>query len=154
MLAGVASLRDAGVTVPILGGDGLDIGDVWKQAARADKIFFTTHAYLGADNPDVRVRAFRASYAKVHQGKAPDAFTALGYDAASLLLAAIRSAGSTRPQAVRKALATTHDFAGVTGTISYRGTSRIPVKSVNIIAVTQGRQTLAASVLPEKVPQP
>ena len=55
---------------------------------------------------------------------------------------------------VRKALAATTHFAGVTGTISYRRGSRIPAKSVSIISVNQGRQSLAASVLPEQIPAP
>ena len=152
--AAIAAIRGAGITVPILGGDGLDIGSAWKQVTRADNIYFTTHAYLGADNPDARVQAFRALYANAHPGREPDAFTALGYDAARLLMAAIRSAGSAEPEAVRKALAATHDFPGVTGAISYRNGSRIPAKSVSIIAVAQGQQTLAASVLPGKIPAP
>jgi branched-chain amino acid transport system substrate-binding protein len=154
VLAGVAALRGAGVVAPILGGDGLDIGAAWQQAPHADDIYFTTHAYLGADNPDPRVRAFRAAYAKAYPGRQPDAFSALGYDTARLLMAAIASAGSTDPQAVRKALAATHDFAGVTGTIGYRDGSRIPAKSVSVIAVKGGRQALADGVLPEKIPAP
>jgi branched-chain amino acid transport system substrate-binding protein len=154
VLAAIAALRAAGVAAPILGGDGLDIGSAWKQAPHADKIYFTTHAYLGADDPDPRVQAFRVLYAKAYPGQEADAFSALGYDTARLLMAAIKSAGSTQPQAVRKALAATHDFAGVTGTISYRNGSRIPAKSVSIIAVSQGRQTLAETVLPSKIPPP
>ena len=154
VLAGVAALRGAGVAEPILGGDGLDIGAAWQQVGQVDKIYFTTHAYLGADNPEPRVQAFRAAYTKAYPGKEADAFSALGYDTARLLMAAIKSAGSAKPQAVLKALAQTHDFAGVTGTISYRGGSRIPAKSVSIIAVTQGRQTLAANVLPRHIPPP
>jgi branched-chain amino acid transport system substrate-binding protein len=150
----IAALRGAGIEAPILGGDGLDIGDAWRQIAQADKIYFTTHAYLGADNPDVRVQKFRAAYAKVYAGKEPDAFTALGYDTARLLLAAIASAGRASPQAVRKALAATTNFAGVTGVISYRRGSRIPAKSVSVISVMRGRQAFAASVLPEKIPAP
>jgi branched-chain amino acid transport system substrate-binding protein len=150
----IAALRGAGVDAPILGGDGLDIGSDWSQIAQADKIYFTTHAYLGADNPDARVQRFRALYAKVYPGTEPDAFTALGYDTARLLMAAIASAGSTKLQAVRKALAATSNFAGVTGTISYRGGGRIPAKSVTIMSVMGGRQGFAASVLPEKIPAP
>ncbi len=154
VLAGIAALRGAGVAAPILGGDGLDIGSAWSEDAQADHVYFTTHAYLGADNPDPRVQAFRRVFAKAYPGKKADAFAALGYDTARLLMAAIKSAGSSQPQAVRKALASIHDFAGVTGTISYRGGSRIPAKSVSIIAVSKGRQSLAATVLPKKVPAP
>jgi branched-chain amino acid transport system substrate-binding protein len=154
VLAGIAALRGDGAAAPILGGDGLDIGAAWQQAGQAGNIYFTTHAYLGADNPDPRVQAFRKLFAKAYPGQQPDAFSALGYDTARLLMAAIQSAGSANPQAVRKALAVTHDFAGVTGTISYRGGSRIPAKSVSIIAVSDGRQSLAATVLPQKIPAP
>jgi branched-chain amino acid transport system substrate-binding protein len=154
VLAGVAALRGAGVAAPILGGDGLDIGAAWRQAGQADHVYFTTHAYLGADNPDPRVQAFRKLFAQAYPGQQPDAFAALGYDTARLLMAAIKAAGSSKPLAVRQALAATHDFAGVTGTISYRDGSRIPAKSVSIIAVSGGHQSLAASVLPEKIPAP
>jgi branched-chain amino acid transport system substrate-binding protein len=147
-------LRGAGVTAPILGGDGLDIGEAWQQAGQARDIYFTTHAYLGVDNPDPRVKAFRAAFIKAYPGQQPDAFSALGYDTARLLMAAIKSAGTDRPDAVRQALAATSGFAGVTGTIGYRGGSRIPAKSVSIISVAQGRQGFVASVLPEKIPAP
>ncbi len=151
--AAIAALRGAGANEPILGGDGLDIGNAWQQVAQAEKIYFTTHAYLGADNPDPRVQAFRAVYAKAYPGQEPGAFAALGYDAARLLLAAIASACSSRPQPVLRALARTNAFAGVTGTISFHN-GRIPVKTVSIIAVTHGRQALAATVLPKKIPAP
>ncbi len=97
LLPRIAALRGAGIAAPILGGDGLDIGAAWQQVAQADKIYFTTHAYLGADNPDPRVQAFRKLFAKAYPGQQPDAFSALGYDTARLLMAAIKSAGSTQP---------------------------------------------------------
>jgi branched-chain amino acid transport system substrate-binding protein len=153
-LAAIKALRAAGIEAPILGGDGLDLGAAWRQAPDADKIYFTTHAYLGANSTDIRVQRFREAFARVYPGREPDAFTALGYDAARLLMAAISAAGSTRSKAMRKALAATKDFAGVTGTISYRDGSRIPTKPVTIMSVLQGRERLAATVLPKSVPAP
>ena len=150
----IPALRGAGIAAPILGGDGLDIGAAWKKVVPADGIYFTTHAFLGADNPDARVQAFRTAFAKAYPGQEADAFAALGYDTARLLLAAIASAGSTKPQAVCQALAATAGFGGVTGTISYRGGSRIPAKSVSVISIMQGHQGFAADVLPEKIPPP
>ncbi len=151
---GIPLLRAAGVTAPIMGGDSFDIGADWGQVPAAKDVYFTTHAYLGADNPDPEVQRFRRLYAAAHPGQQPDAFTALGYDAARLLLAAIEAAGSAKPDAVRKALAATHDFHGVTGTITYRGGSRIPVKSVTVMQVEDVRQIFRGSFVPEKVPAP
>lgn len=148
----IPRLRAAGVTAPILGGDGLDIGDAWKTIPNMRDVYFTTHAYLGADNPDLTVQRFRTLYKAAYPNKEPDAFTALGYDAANLMIAAIGKADSTEPAAVLKALAATTDFHGVTGTISYRGGSRIPTKSVTIMRVDGARQVFVGSIMPESVP--
>lgn len=147
-------LRKAGVTAPILGGDGLDIGAAWKAIPATRDVYFTTHAYLGADNPDLTVRRFRALYEQAYPGKEPDAFSALGYDAAGLLMAAIERAGGTSPDAVRRALAATRGYHGVTGTISYRDGSRIPAKSVTIMRIEGGRQIYVGSILPQSIPAP
>jgi len=147
-------LREAGVTAPILGGDGLDIGSAWQKIPETRDVYFTTHAYLGADNPDPAVRRFRKLYAAAYPGKEPDAFTALGYDAARLLLAAIGKAGTAAPGPVRDALAATTGFRGVTGEISYRDGSRIPAKSVTIMRVAGGREEYVGSLLPNKIPAP
>jgi branched-chain amino acid transport system substrate-binding protein len=147
-------LRKAGVTAPILGGDGLDIGSAWSKIPETRDVYYTTHAYLGADNPDPAVQAFRKRYAAAYPGKEPDAFTALGYDTARLLLAAIGKAGTAAPGPVRNALATPTGFRGVTGEISYRDGSRIPAKSVTIMRVAGARQEFVGSVLPGKIPAP
>jgi branched-chain amino acid transport system substrate-binding protein len=150
----VPALRNAGIEAPILGGDGLDIGEAWEKVADARKIYFTTHAYLGPDNPDSTVKAFRAAFAKAYPDVEPDAFTALGYDAARLIMAAVENAGNSDPRAVRAALAATKNFDGVTGTISFVSGSQIPLKSVTIMRVDGGRQSFEANILPKKVPPP
>lgn len=150
----IPALRAAGIDVPILGGDGLDIGDAWRQVKRARKIYFTTHAYISADNPDPRVQAFREAFAKAYPDKKPDAFAALGYDAARLLMAAIKAAGRADPGAVREALAHTRGFEGVTGTISYPDGSRIPSKPVAIISIDQGAEKYMGRLTPKKIPTP
>lgn len=155
----VPALRTAGIDAPILGGDGLDIGAGWHQVKDAYDVYFTTHAYISANNPDPRVQAFREAFLKAYPGKKPDAFAALGYDAARLLMAAIKAAGRAdpnagRPETVRQALAQTHGFEGVTGTISYPPGSRIPSKPVAIIAINQGAEQFIGSFMPKKIPAP
>jgi branched-chain amino acid transport system substrate-binding protein len=150
----VPALRHAGIEAPILGGDGLDIGDAWSTIDKASKVYFTTHAYLGADNPAPAVKEFRAEFVRAYPGKEPDAFAALGYDAARLLMAAIESAVSTEPQAVREGLTRIKDFPGVTGNITFAAGNRIPLKSVTIMQVDSGGQKFEAEILPKNVAPP
>jgi len=154
VLATLAALRKAGITAPVLGGDGLDLGAAWQAGKEFKDVFFTTHAYLGSDNNDPRIAAFRKSFAEIFPDVEPDAFTALGFDSVSLLAKAIDTAGSVQPEAVQKALAGIKGFQGVTGTVSYQGDSRIPIKSVTIINVAQGKQSVVGEFAPVKIPKP
>jgi len=154
VLTALAELRKAGISAPVLGGDGLDIGTAWQKGPQFKDVFFTTHAYLGSDNTSPRVKAFKKSFAEVYPTIEPDAFTALGFDSATLLIEAINKAGSIQAEAVQKALANMQGFQGITGSISYRSGSQIPEKSVTIINVTQGKQKNVGEYLPVKTPQP
>jgi branched-chain amino acid transport system substrate-binding protein len=153
-LEAVRLLREAGFSAPILGGDGLDLADLWSKHPEVSNVFFTTHAYLGPDNPDPKVIAFREAYNQAYPGSTADAFAALGYDAARLLMAAIARAESTDPDAIRKGLAGIREFEGVTGTMSYPSGSRIPVKSVSILQIEGGNLKLARQFVPAQVPPP
>jgi len=147
-------LRAAGFSTPILGGDGFDSPGLWEEHAEIGDVFFTTHAYLGDDSQDPDVVAFRAAYAEAYDGKAADAFAALGYDTVRLLLDAVERAGSDDPEAVRAALATTQNFAAVTGQISYGADSRIPSKSVTILEIDGGTRRFVEQLVPEDIPAP
>jgi branched-chain amino acid transport system substrate-binding protein len=150
----IRKLRTAGFAGPILGGDGFDSEALWQQHPEIDGVFFTTHAYLGEDNPDPRIVAFREAYARAYPGIAPDAFAALGYDTVRLLAAAIARAKSVAPSAVLEALAQIDRFEGVTGIIAYAPGTRIPNKSVSILRVAGGRRSLVEQTVPARVPPP
>jgi branched-chain amino acid transport system substrate-binding protein len=152
-VAAVPLLRAAGFAEPIVGGDGFD-SEAWAKMPDIGDVFFTTHAYLGADNTDPRVVAFRDAFDKAYPGQVPDSFTALGYDTVNLILNAVRRAGSDGPQAVQAALAEMRGFHGVTGTLSYDADHHIPTKSVAIIAINGGKFSLAAQLVPSDVPAP
>jgi len=151
---GVELLRQMGFSAPILGGDGFDSEDLWQKHRKLNNVFFTTHAYLGPDNPDPQVAAFRKAYVRAYPGSTPDAFAALGYDAARLIMAAVAEAGSSDPDDVRRALSGTREFQGVTGTISYPAGSRIPSKSVTILQIERGQRRMVSKLLPARVPSP
>ena len=92
--------------------------------------------FIGVDTPEMK--AFIRAYAESYGRDPGNAFAALGYDSVNLLANAIRRAGSTDPDAIRKALADTRNFEGIVGSISYSPESRVPKKPVAIIEVIQG----------------
>ena len=151
----VKQFRDAGITGPIVGGDGYDTPDLVKVAgAAADNVFFTTHALMDASGGTDGIKKFMTDY-KAEYGNDPEnAFAALGYDTVNLLVDAIKRAGSTDSAAVKSAIESTKDFPGITGAITFSAESHVPQKGVTVIAVTGGKFTLGAEVVPEKVPAP
>ena len=150
----VRALRQQGITCPVIGGDGYDSETEWANNPDLAEVYFTTHAYLGADNPRAAVQEFRNAYMAEYNGENPDAFAALGYDAIMLLTEAAQRAGSTNPEVVRLALAGTNSFQGLTGLITFDPGQQIPRKSVSIIEVKNGQIQLKQELIPMEVPDP
>ncbi|MFN2119592.1 MAG: ABC transporter substrate-binding protein [Anaerolineales bacterium] len=148
-------LRAAGIASPMIGGDGYDAPELVSTGGGAvENVYFTTHAFLSATQRSEKMKAFMAAYHQEYGADPQSAFAALGYDAVYLIVHAIRRAGSTDPKAIRDALAATKDFVGVTGSVTYQSGSRVPQKTVTIIAIKNGKYTLAAQLTPESVPSP
>jgi len=150
----IKKLREHGINSPIVGGDGYDAEDSWQNNPDIEYVFFTTHAYLGADSPNEKVRQFRDDYSEFYGGNMPDAFAALGYDAVHLLAAAIVKAGNINPDSVRLALGALQNIPGVTGTISFVAGKQIPTKSVTIMEVKAGKVKFLKEITPVVIPDP
>ena len=145
----VKQVREAGVTIPILGGDGFDtplVGSVPGESL-ANEVYFTTHAF--SEEGDVADK-FREAYKAAYNTEPENAFAALGYDAVGLIADAVKRAGSTDHAKLQQALASTQGYAGVTGTISYAGGSRVPLKTVAIMKVEGGKFTLVTNMMPSE----
>ena len=113
----IKQARALGIECPILGADGFD-SPVLAELAGADAlhdVYYSNH--YSSLNEDETVAAFIEAY-KAKHGVDPDAFNALGYDAAKLICDAIERAGAADPEAIKDALAATSDFKAVTGTLS------------------------------------
>ncbi len=151
----VKQFRDAGITGPIVGGDGYD-DPSWVAAAGAasNNVYFSTHALNAEAGGTDAYKKFFEAY-KTEYGHEPEnAFAALGYDSVYLLVDAIKRAGSTDAQAIKKALEDTKNFPGITGSITFSADAHVPQKGVTIISLKDGKYTLGAQVVPEKVPAP
>ncbi len=150
----VKQVRQAGIDLPIIGGDGYDTPLLVQVAGPASNdVYFTTHALMTMDStPAVAkfIQAYNAEY-----GKDPEnAFAALGYDSVHLIANAITQANSTDPTKIRDALQATKDLPGVTGAISYVDGKRVPQKQVTIIGVKDQKLYLAAQEAPSYIPTP
>jgi branched-chain amino acid transport system substrate-binding protein len=108
--------RQLGLTIPFIGCEAWDNSTLLQVAGKAaDGCYFSNQ--FSASDPAPVVQEFDQTY-RAKFGTLPDNFAALGYDAASVVLDAIRRAGTTNPSAIRDALAATKDYPGVSGNIT------------------------------------
>ena len=151
----VKQMRDAGLSGPIVGGDGYDTPDLVSVAgAAANNVFFTTHALMDSTGGTDGIKKFMIAYTTEY-GHAPEnAFAALGYDSVYLLVDAIKRAGSMDAKGLKSAIEATKGFTGITGAITFTADSHVPQKGVTIIDVENQAFTLGAELVPEKVPAP
>lgn len=144
----VEQLRNAGIKLPILSGDGFDTGLLSRlpNPQDADGVYFATHAYLESKRAEVAafVKAYKKEYGRIPE----NSYAALGYDAVNLLANAVERAESADPKAIANALADTRGFKAVTGEISFTRPSRVPVVPVDIVAIKDGKYHLMTSWSP------
>ncbi|WP_371363540.1 Leucine-specific-binding protein [Sporomusa rhizae] len=142
----VKQARELGITVPIVGGDGWDSPKLVEigTAAALNNTYFTNH--YSVDDTSATSREFVEAYKKEY-GQAPDAMSVLGYDAANVLIDAIKRANSLDPTKIREALAATKDFTTITGSTTLNATHDA-VKNAVIIEMKDGKQMFKATVKP------
>jgi branched-chain amino acid transport system substrate-binding protein len=139
-------LKNLGVQVPILTGDGAQVPELITLGGPAvNGTYFTAHFHRDqAANP--LAQDFRKAYEENHK-KGLGAFAALGADSYFLLLHAITQANSLDGTKISQALAQTKDFPGVSGTITM-DQNHNPIKGVVIIKVDKGKFTYQTTIRP------
>ena len=136
--------REVGIKSVIVGPDGWDgvvkTVDPSSYAAIED-VFFANH-YSTKDSNE-KVQNFIKNYKEKYNDE-PSAFSALSYDAAYILKAAIEKAGTTDKEAVAKAIKEL-EFEGITGHLTFDEKNN-PVKSITIIKIVNGDYTFDSVV--------
>ena len=141
----VKQARDLGLTQPLFGGDGWESSKLIEiGGASVEGTYFSTHFSPEEKAPAVEtfVKKYQAKYHEV-----PDAMAALGYDSAMILADAIKRASSTEGAKLREAIASTKDFAGVTGKITLDA-KRNASKAAVILTVKGGAFKFVESIAP------
>jgi branched-chain amino acid transport system substrate-binding protein len=157
--------RELGITVPILGGDGWESEQLLQIGGDAlNGCFYSNH--FAVDNPDPRLQGFLQRY-RTKFGNDPDAIGGLAYDAANVLIQSLTKLAEQDPEVfkglssakagtdarreadkkLRDLIATTTNYAGVTGTITldeHRNASKPAV----VLEIKQGKKVYRTTVNP------
>ena len=140
----VKQARELGMTIPILGGDAWDSPKLAELGGPQplNNTYFTNFYSVEDKNPVSN--AFIEAYKKEY-GQLPDSMAAMGYDAANLLVDAIKRANSTESSKIREALAATKNFKSVSGDMDLNATHDA-VRGVVIIEMKDGKQVYKETV--------
>ena len=139
--------RELGIKVILTGGDGWDSPRFLEIGGQAlENCFFSNHYFQ--DDPNPMIQNFVQEY-KTKYDEVPDAMAVLGYDAAMVLIEAIRRAGTTDPQKIRDEIAATRDYEGISGKITI-DSNRNASKSAVVIKIEGGKLKFVESVPPEQ----
>ncbi len=113
----LADLRAVGITVPFMGGDGLNNPAFVKEAGVAGEGAFSSISGVPVD----KLPAKGQDFLKRYQAKygAPTNYTIYAYESMTVALTAIQKANVKDRAAILKAVASTQDFDGVTGKWSF-----------------------------------
>ena len=143
-------LREAGVTSPLVGGDGLDSAELLTIAGKgAENIYFTTVAAPADALPAAKTVA--ASYKKAF-GKDIQGFGIFGYDAAKVtlqgVLAAIKANGNklpTRTQ-VESAMRSVNATGLLSGTVQFNSVGDRKAAKMYIMNIKGGSLVLDSTL--------
>jgi branched-chain amino acid transport system substrate-binding protein len=144
----IRQLRGAGVTIPLVVGDGIDSPTTFALGDIVEGVVFTSSGFA---EPGNSMAMYQEKYQAMY-GKAPESIMdALGYD-----LAKMTKAGSTDPQAIRDALAELENVQGATALITYKGGNGTPARPVAMIRIEGGKRVLVSRESPDAtiVPEP
>jgi branched-chain amino acid transport system substrate-binding protein len=137
--------RELGIKVALLGGDGWDSSKLFEIGGTAlDGCYFSNHCT--PESKDPKVQEFNKKYQERYK-HISDGIGMLGYDAAGVLVAALKRAKSLEGPDLRDAIAQTKDYPGVSGNISIDA-DRNAIKPAIVLKVQGGKASYVMSVNP------
>src|ERR671932_626581 len=147
------ALKAQGVTVPVIGSDGMDTGvNLQVGGSAVNGYGFST---FGSPDKGTATARFYAQFKK-RFGASPDGtYPALGYDTIKVLEAAVIKAGSTDPKKIQAVLSRGMTVRGALGPVRYLGRGRHnPTNVVVVDQIRGGKFVKVLKSVPKKVPAP
>ena len=138
------AMQAAGLNVPLMGGDGIVESGYTDAAGAAGEGDFGTVAAVNA-NLLPEAKAFIDAYTAANKSDkwqgVPQAYSANGYEAASIIIDALKTAGKKDREAVRAAIAATTAHKGPIGTTGFDANGDTTNRWISIYEVKGGAWT-------------
>ncbi len=138
-------LRDAMPDVKLMGPDGIFEGEFLQAAGEAAEGSYITFGGIPPDKLTGKGAEWLAAYKAKYPDAPPEAYTAYGYEAAKVIVAAIERAAATNPAdmtalraALLKEIFATKDYAGILGTWSFSAEGDTSLTEMSGQVVTGG----------------
>ena len=139
-------LRAAGITAQVLGSDGIDSPTTFGLGDVAEGVIFSN---AGFPSEGSALAAYEAAYEAKYGEPNDTVFTATGYDAMLVIAAAVEAAGSSEGPAIRDAWDNLENVQVATGTMTYKGQNRVPVRVVALNQVSGGQRVHVGDFTPD-----
>jgi branched-chain amino acid transport system substrate-binding protein len=137
--------RELGIKAPLLGGDGWDSQKLFEIGGEAvNGSYFSNH--YSTDSTDPAAVEFMTKF-KAKYNRSPDGLSAAGYDAAQVLIAAMKATPELNHKNLRDQLAAIKDFPGATGKITI-DSQRNASKSAVVVQVQGTNNKFVTSIDP------
>jgi len=140
----IKQAREIGLNVPMLGSDGWDspkLAEIAGPAALNGTYFCSAYS---AQDQEPSVQKFIKNYKAMFNAE-PDNFSIHGYDAAMIVIEAIKRAGTTDGVKVAAEMAKTKDLQVATGKVTYDDKHN-PISGAVIIEMKDGVQTFKEKI--------
>ena len=107
-----------GMAMPFLGGDGWDSPKLQELAGNEGIVGNYISSHFSAEDTSPLVKNFVEEYKNNFSGQIPGSMAALGYDSVMVLIDALKRAEDFSTTTINRAIITTKNLTGITGTIT------------------------------------
>jgi len=139
-------MHQLGLDIPVIGPDGLN-NEKLVELGGKDVEGVMAVSYYDKSMPYPQTAAYAKAY-KDKYGRDSDTFAALAYDAANLVIAAMKQNGPTR-EGIREYLSTVKDFPGVAGPVTFNDKNDA-TRNIIVLVVKDGKLVPADLQPPKK----
>ena len=152
----IRTMREAGITQPIVGGDSYDDPGLFKALGPeyGNDIVFASHTWVSADTSP-QMKQFLDAYQAKFGGPPEAMWAATGWDVVNILAGAMEKAGSTDGAAMAKVMEdNTWDL--LTGQLDWEPADKghETHKQAAMVKLTDGKPEFLGWLLPESQPAP